>query len=206
MPANAQIYGAPILIGWRPVVCGWTWVCSVLRVAPPELPDARPLPLLAPARCLGPWRSGTALSHVPTHRILALRKARLDKRHIPAYYGNMRRRAGTLVPTEVEILETAALLQARGTRAFHGFLLAQALQERGDDRDLIGHGTLYRALARLERFGYLTSHWESPTSAIKAHRPMRRLYSLTAEGQAALAAVPREARPRPHLTPRLVPL
>lgn len=53
--------------------------------------------------------------------------------------------------------------------------------EDGSGR-LIGHGTLYKALARLEDMGLLTSQWEQEPPD---HRPRRRLYELTAEGARA---------------------
>lgn len=97
-----------------------------------------------------------------------------------------RRKPGTLLALEVEILH-AALAGARGgDKAFHGFGLAQAMGEGGSGR-LIGHGTLYKALARLEEMGLLTSHWEpDPPDG----RPRRRLYELTAAGARAAASAP----------------
>ena len=64
--------------------------------------------------------------------------------------------------------------------AFHGFGLAQTMREHTGSRALTGHGTLYKALSRLEEFGLLVSHWEDATAA--EGRPRRRLYELTAEG------------------------
>ncbi len=117
---------------------------------------------------------------------------------ISAYNRFMRRRSGTLLPIEIAILDTAVRLRVGRNEAFHGFMMAQELRARGDQRDLAGHGTLYRALARLEAFGYLSSRWESSTQPIREHRPIRRLYSLTAEGEAALATIPRALRTVPH--------
>ncbi len=122
----------------------------------------------------------------------------LDNTQVSAYSCAMRRREGTLVPIELEILRTAMLLKVRGTPSFHGFKMAQALRDHGDDRDLAGHGTLYRALSRLERLGYLTSRWESADAALKEHRPRRRLYNLTGEGEAALGVAARELRRAPR--------
>jgi PadR family transcriptional regulator PadR len=91
-----------------------------------------------------------------------------------------RRKPGTLLPLEAEILE-AALSEARAGRAtFHGFALAQAMREQGGSRALTGHGTLYKALGRLEEFGLLSSRWEDAEAA--DGRPRRRLYELTGEG------------------------
>lgn len=44
-------------------------------------------------------------------------------------------------------------------------------------------GTLYPILARLERVGWFTSEWENIDPS-RAGRPRRRLYSLTAQGEA----------------------
>ena len=91
-----------------------------------------------------------------------------------------RRKPGTLVPLETEILGAALALRRSGAATFHGFGLAQAMREHGGSRALTGHGTLYKALGRLEEFGLLTSRWED--AAATDGRPRRRLYSLTGEG------------------------
>jgi PadR family transcriptional regulator, regulatory protein PadR len=93
----------------------------------------------------------------------------------------VRRKPGTLVPLETEILAAALMLRRSGTGAFHGFGLAHELREHSGSRALTGHGTLYKALGRLEDFGLLTSHWEDATAVER--RPRRRLYELTAQGE-----------------------
>jgi DNA-binding PadR family transcriptional regulator len=107
-----------------------------------------------------------------------------------------RRRPGTLLPLETEILLVAVSLLRDGSPAFHGFGLARLIGERGGSRSLTAHGTLYKALARLEEFGLLASHWED--AAAVDGRPRRRLYELTTDGaraaERALAAR-RTARP-----------
>lgn len=110
-----------------------------------------------------------------------------------------RRRPGALLPLELEILDTALRLQRAGEVRFHGFGLAQSMGEPSDGR-LIGHGTLYKALARLEEMGLLTSQWEhDPPDG----RPRRRLYELTAAGVTATLAPRTEPAPatRRRLTP-----
>jgi PadR family transcriptional regulator PadR len=99
-----------------------------------------------------------------------------------------RRKAGALVPLETEILEVALSLRRSGHTTFHGFGLARTMRERSGARSLTAHGTLYKALARLEEFGLLASRWED--AAAPEGRPRRRLYELTAAGAQA-AAVPR---------------
>ena len=91
-----------------------------------------------------------------------------------------RRKPGTLVPLEGEILEAALSLQRAGHPTFHGFGLAQTMRERRGSRSLTAHGTLYKALGRLEEFGLLASRWEDAAAA--EGRPRRRLYELTGEG------------------------
>ena len=78
-----------------------------------------------------------------------------------------------------------ALVRLRaGQASFHGFGLAQTMREQRGSRSLTAHGTLYKALSRLEQFGLLSSRWEDPAAA--EGRPRRRLYELT--GQGALVA------------------
>jgi DNA-binding PadR family transcriptional regulator len=98
----------------------------------------------------------------------------------------MRRKRGRLIPLEIAICEASSELRARGHKAFHGYELAKTLQRAPDAPLVTAYGTLYRALSRLENMGVLESRWEDPTIAARENRPRRRLYSLTAAGQAAL--------------------
>jgi DNA-binding PadR family transcriptional regulator len=91
-----------------------------------------------------------------------------------------RRKSDTLIPLESEILGVALSMRRSGQAAFHGFGLAQTMREQSRSRALTGHGTLYKALSRLEQFGLLTSRWEDAATA--EGRPRRRLYELTGEG------------------------
>jgi PadR family transcriptional regulator, regulatory protein PadR len=91
-----------------------------------------------------------------------------------------RRKPGTLLPLETEILEVALSMLRSGETTFHGFGLAQAMREHSASRSLTAHGTLYKALGRLEEFGLLTSRWEDAAAA--EGRPRRRLYELTRQG------------------------
>jgi PadR family transcriptional regulator PadR len=91
-----------------------------------------------------------------------------------------RRKPGTLLPLETEILEAALAMLRSGQATFHGFGLAQTMREQTGSRSLTGHGTLYKALSRLEEFGLLTSRWEDAAAA--EGRPRRRLYELTGQG------------------------
>ena len=73
-------------------------------------------------------------------------------------------------------------LRSQGKEEFHGFLIAKEIKGRKSARLLTGHGSLYRALGRLEAQGYLHSRWEDPFVAAQESRPRRRLYTLTAAG------------------------
>ena len=91
-----------------------------------------------------------------------------------------RRKPGSLLPLETEILEVALTMLRSEQATFHGFGLAKTMREHTGSRSLTGHGTLYKALGRLEEFGLLTSRWED--AAVAEGRPRRRLYELTRQG------------------------
>jgi len=117
----------------------------------------------------------------------------------------VRRRPDTLIPLEASILAAGIELRARGAPYFHGFLIARELKDRTDARLLTAHGTLYRALDRLQRSGLLESEWEDPALAADAGRPRRRLYRVTAAGEAALAKHAPQDEARHNLRPGLAP-
>lgn len=91
-----------------------------------------------------------------------------------------KRKPGVLVGLETQILDAALT-----GREFHGYELAQRVDR---PRPLIGHGTIYKALGRLEGMGFLTSRWEEADAAERGGRPPRRLYRITAAGAAAITA------------------
>ncbi len=95
------------------------------------------------------------------------------------------RKRGTLLPLERAILDQAV---QQGAGGVYGFALAQALDGRGDGRGLVAHGTLYKALDRLRREGYLDAEWEDAATAAGEGRPRRRHYTVTAAGARALRA------------------
>lgn len=90
----------------------------------------------------------------------------------------MRRKQGELVPLEKFIVEAIRQLQNRGYKQVYGIIIAKELQELQNSKSLIAHGTLYRALDRLEKMGYLDSVWENPDTWVDEHRPRRRFYEL----------------------------
>ncbi len=100
----------------------------------------------------------------------------------------MRRKPGTLVPLEVEILQTAVSRAATDRPDFHGFELAKLIADRERSGKLLAHGTLYKALNRLADSGMLTADWEDAAIALGQARPRRRLYRITVRGELAAAA------------------
>ncbi len=77
---------------------------------------------------------------------------------------------GTL---DVLILKTLAL----GRR--HGQGIARAIEETSGDEFLIDHGSLYPALKRLEKRGWIVAEW-----GVSANNRRARFYELTAAGRA----------------------
>jgi DNA-binding PadR family transcriptional regulator len=113
-----------------------------------------------------------------------------------------RRKPGTLLPLEAEILGAALSMRASGQATFHGFGLAHAMRRQSGSRALTAHGTLYKALGRLEEFGLLSSRWEDAEAA--EGRPRRRLYELTGEGaRVAEHTLADDAVPAPARAPRV---
>ncbi|MFN2449264.1 MAG: helix-turn-helix transcriptional regulator [Candidatus Baltobacteraceae bacterium] len=62
----------------------------------------------------------------------------------------------------------------------HGYEIMKALKSKFDV--ISDPGTVYRALRQLERDGYISSWWDP-----KDQGPARRIYTLTAQGNQALA-------------------
>jgi DNA-binding PadR family transcriptional regulator len=116
----------------------------------------------------------------------------------------MRRKPNTLVPLEEAICRSALALQRDGTGEVHGYELARKLADEADRKLLTAYGTLYRALARLEGMGFLQSRREDPEIAAQANRPGRRLYTLTALGEAAAREIATTPEKRVRRTRRRV--
>ncbi len=72
----------------------------------------------------------------------------------------MNRRKNELIGIEIALLIAALRLLRAGEREFHGFLIAKTVEGSGNAPSLLGHGTLYKALSRLEERGLLSSRWE----------------------------------------------
>ncbi|HJR59652.1 MAG TPA: helix-turn-helix transcriptional regulator [Vicinamibacterales bacterium] len=73
---------------------------------------------------------------------------------------------------------TTLVLQAIASGAPYGFEIAEVTG--------LQTGTVYPALRRLERLGFVRSRWESERIARAEQRPARRYYEITAPGKAAL--------------------
>jgi PadR family transcriptional regulator, regulatory protein PadR len=63
----------------------------------------------------------------------------------------------------------------------HGYAIIEELRRRSDGAFDLPEGTVYPALHRLERLGYVSSHWSDETGR------RRRQYELNEGGRAALA-------------------
>ena len=112
----------------------------------------------------------------------------------------MKRKPGALLPIEVSLLRAGIGLLAHGIPEFHGYAVAKEMKESEAARQLTAHGTLYRALDRMEEAGLVESRWEEQSPDTDG-RPRRRLYQVTALGQRAFAAAD-EASPTKQETLR----
>jgi PadR family transcriptional regulator, regulatory protein PadR len=74
---------------------------------------------------------------------------------------------------------TTLVLQALIHGHQHGFDIMDATG--------LPSGTVYPILRRLEAESCVRSHWESQAEAVRAQRPPRRVYQLTARGRAVAA-------------------
>ena len=115
----------------------------------------------------------------------------------------MRRKPGQLLAIERAICAEARELDEE----FHGYQMAKRLRDVADSRLLTAHGTLYRALFRLEDMGLLKSRWEDPRIPAAENRPGRRLYSLTALGESVASdnAIPVKPASRKRLRRKWAP-
>ena len=75
------------------------------------------------------------------------------------------------------------VLKALSLAPLHGWGISQRIQQLSRDALQIGQGSLYPALYRLERKGFVTSNWRTTENNREA-----KYYRLTAAGQRALAS------------------
>jgi PadR family transcriptional regulator PadR len=80
------------------------------------------------------------------------------------------------------------LLSVLSAGPAHGYAIISALRDRSEGTFDLPEGTIYPALHRLERGGLLASSWAEGDGR------RRRVYALTDEGAAALAAEQTEWR------------
>ena len=124
-----------------------------------------------------------------------LSKAKTCNGQISSYNSPMRRKPGALLAIEEAILAAGVDLRRVGTLEFHGFAVAKQMQDIGEAHQLTAHGTLYKALSRMEAVGLLESRWEKADLALEEGRPRRRLYRITGAGERALATHRAETGP-----------
>jgi DNA-binding PadR family transcriptional regulator len=99
----------------------------------------------------------------------------------------MKRKPGKLLSIEVAILASSVSLLRAGLEEFYGYAIAKEIRGQEGARRLTAHGTMYRALERLEKAGLLSCRWEDAEIAAREERPRRRLYRITAAGERAEA-------------------
>ena len=75
------------------------------------------------------------------------------------------------------------VLKALSLAALHGWGISQRIQQLSRDALQIGQGSLYPALYRLERQGFVSSRWGTTENNRRA-----RYYALTAAGRRQLTA------------------
>jgi PadR family transcriptional regulator len=90
-----------------------------------------------------------------------------------------------LPPKKSELLKGTLdmlILRTLTVRPTHGYAIAQHIERRSKEVLAVEQGSLYPALARLQRKGWVTSRWaESPTGR------RARYYTITASGRRKLA-------------------
>jgi PadR family transcriptional regulator, regulatory protein PadR len=90
------------------------------------------------------------------------------------------------VQNRVELLQGTLdmlILRTLGWGPAHGYGIVQALRTQSGDVLQVETGSLYPALHRLERQGWVTSEWKQTESNQRA-----RFYRITASGRKRLAA------------------
>jgi transcriptional regulator len=84
---------------------------------------------------------------------------------------------GELVPGTLDML----VLHTLSVGPMHGYAIAQQIERLSDEVLRVEQGSLYPALDRLQRQGWVTSEWgETPT------KRRARYYTITASGRARL--------------------
>ncbi|MGH8435078.1 MAG: PadR family transcriptional regulator [Pseudomonas sp.] len=89
----------------------------------------------------------------------------------------MARQPGELLPGTLEML----ILRTLTVDKMHGYAIAQHISRRSQDVLKIEKGSLYPALERLERNGWVTSKWGQTPTGRRA-----RYYTISASGRRML--------------------
>jgi PadR family transcriptional regulator, regulatory protein PadR len=74
------------------------------------------------------------------------------------------------------------ILQALSHESMHGWGISERIAQMSRDVFKVGQGSLYPALHRFEKRGWVNSHWKTTEN-----NRIARYYSLTAEGRHAVA-------------------
>ena len=89
-------------------------------------------------------------------------------------------------PGKLELLQGTLDMLILKTLLFgpaHGHGIATAIRQSTDDALVVEHGSLYPALHRLQRDGFITSRWDKAPDKNREHK----YYRLTAAGRRQLA-------------------
>jgi PadR family transcriptional regulator, regulatory protein PadR len=87
-------------------------------------------------------------------------------------------------PSRPELLKGTLdmlILQTLATQPLHGYAIAQQIEQLSGDTLTIEQGSLYPALERLQKRGWITAKWGQSPTGRKA-----RYYTLTAAGRKQL--------------------
>jgi transcriptional regulator len=90
-----------------------------------------------------------------------------------------RRRQSEMVQGTLDML----VLRTLRLGPAHGYTIAESIQRRSEDQLLVGQGSLYPSLHRLEDRGLIDSYW-----AVTENNRRARYYRITAKGRRQLAA------------------
>lgn len=91
---------------------------------------------------------------------------------------SMHRDHDDVLPGTLQMLVLSTLLRG----PLHGYAIAKEIQRRSEDKLQVEEGSLYPALQRMLRKGFVTAEWVSAGPKRRA-----RVYRLTAEGRRQVA-------------------
>jgi transcriptional regulator len=94
------------------------------------------------------------------------------------------RQKGSVASSSADVLQGTLdllVLKALSLAPMHGWGISQRIQQLSSDALQVGQGSLYPALYRLEKRGFVSSDWRTTSNNREA-----KYYSLTKAGQRAL--------------------